>query len=65
MRANGDFILLKDGNATCFASDYSTVRGRLREDFSKDPAPEYYIVQIVATVPKPKFPTINSIFETP
>ena len=65
MRFNGEFILLKDGKATCYANDYHTVRDRLREDFSKDPAPEYYIVQIVATVPKPKFPTINSIFETP
>jgi hypothetical protein len=63
MRNNGEFILLKDGKATCYASDYHTVRGRLREDFSKDSSPEYCIVQIMATVAKPKFPTINSVYE--
>jgi hypothetical protein len=65
MRTNGEFILLKDGKATCYASDYNTVRGRLREDFSKDASPEYCIVQVVAVAQRPKFPTINSIFETP
>jgi hypothetical protein len=63
MRKNGDFILLKNGVATCYASDYATVRGRLIDDFSKDPSPEYCIVQIMATVAKPKVPAINSIYE--
>lgn len=64
MRKNGEFILLKNGMATCYASDYQTVRGRLHEDFNKDPAAEYCIVQVMATVAKPKFPTINSVYET-
>jgi len=65
MRFNGEFILLKDGKATCYANDYHTVRGRLREDFSKDASPEYCIVQVVAVAQRPKVPTINSIYETP
>ena len=65
MSTNGKFILLKDDKATCYANDYHTVRERLRSDFQKDATPEYCIVQVVATVIKPKFPTINSIYETP
>jgi hypothetical protein len=63
MRKNGEFILLQNGKATCYASDYRTVRERLREDFNKDPAAEYCIVQVMGTVEKPKFPTINSVYE--
>ena len=63
MRKNGEFILLRDGKATCYANDYASVRGRLRDDFSKDSSPEYLIVQIMGTVAKPKFPTINSVYE--
>lgn len=63
MRTNGEFILLQNGKATCYASDYKTVRERLREDFNKDPSAEYCIVQVMATVAKPKFPTINSVYE--
>jgi hypothetical protein len=65
MRTNGEFILLKDGKAICYASDYGTVRTRLVTEFNKDYAPEYCIVQVMATVPKPKAPPINSIYESP
>jgi hypothetical protein len=65
MRFNGEFILLKDGKATCYANDYHSVRGRLREDFRKDATSEYCIVQVVAVAQRPTIPTINSIYETP
>lgn len=63
MRKNGEFILLENGKATCYANDYATVRERLIADFRTDPSPEYCIVQVMATVAKPKFPTINSVYE--
>lgn len=65
MRTNGEFILLKDGVAICYAFDYPTVRTRLVNEFESDPAREYCIVQVMATVPKPKAPTIKSIYEPP
>lgn len=63
MRKNGEFILLKNNTATCYASDYLTVRERLIADFSKDSSPVYLIVQVMGIVEKPKFPTINSVYE--
>lgn len=63
MITNGEFILIKNGTATCYAVEYRTVRNRLREDFNKDPSAEYCIAQVMGTVERPKFPTINSVYE--
>jgi hypothetical protein len=62
MRHIGEFILLTDGRATCYANDYLTVRERLKADYKKDPSPDYCIVQVMATVPEPTL-SINSIYE--
>lgn len=64
MRRNGEFILLIDGSANCYASDYETVRGRLNEQYLKNPAREFVITQVVGTVDKPAPPVIHSVYES-
>jgi hypothetical protein len=62
MRRHGDFVLLIDGNANCYASDYDTIIGRLNEQYEKNPAREFLITQIVGTVDKPKVPVVHCIY---
>lgn len=61
-RTHGEFVLLIDGRANVYASDYQTVVGRLNEQFQKNPASEFLITQIVGTVDKPTNPVINCIY---
>jgi hypothetical protein len=62
MSKNGEFILLKNGNAACYCSDYQTILDRLNELFSKEPAADYIITQVVGTVDKPKPPVVHSVY---
>jgi hypothetical protein len=62
MRAHGDFVLLIDGNANCYAYDYDIIIGRLNEQYEKNPAREFIITQIVGTVDKPKTPVVHSVY---
>ncbi len=62
MAKNGEFILLQNGMAKCYASDYQTILGRLNELFRKEPASEYLITQVVGTVDKPKPPVVHSVY---
>jgi hypothetical protein len=61
-RRNGEFILLQDGVAKCYASDYQIILDRLNELFSKEPAADYIITQVVGTVDKPKPPVVHSVY---
>jgi hypothetical protein len=61
-RTHGDFVLLIDGNANCYASDYPTIVDRLNSEYPKRPASEFLITQIVGTVNKPTKPVINCIY---
>jgi hypothetical protein len=56
-------ILLKDGKATCYTTDYETVRDRLVTDYAKESNAEYLIVQVVATAAPPGPPLISSLHE--
>lgn len=58
----GEFILLQNGNAACYATAFSTIRQRLSELFKKDPSAEYLITQVVGTVEKPAKPVIHSVY---
>jgi hypothetical protein len=60
-RTHGDFVLLIDGNANCYA-DYPTIVERLNSEYPKRPASEFLIKQIVGTVDKPTKPVINCIY---
>jgi hypothetical protein len=62
MAHNGSFILLQDGMAKCYASDYQTILDRLNELFMKAPAADYLITQVVGTVDKPKPPVVHSVY---
>jgi hypothetical protein len=62
MRGHGDFVLLIDGNANCYASDYGTIIERLHQQYEKNPAREFLITQIVGTVDKPKAPVVHCIY---
>ena len=62
MGRNGEFILLQDGLAKCYSSDYQSILSRLNELFSKEPAAEYLITQVVGTVDKPKPPVVHSVY---
>jgi hypothetical protein len=61
-RKHGDFVLLIDGNASCYASDYRTIVDRRNSDYPKRPAAEFLILQIVGTADKPTRPVINCIY---
>jgi hypothetical protein len=64
MRRHADFVLLIDGNANCYASDYDTIIGRLNQQYEKNPAREFLITQIVGTVDKPKVPVVHCVYNT-
>ena len=64
MRKHADFVLLIDGNANCYASDYDTIIGRLNQQYEKNPAREFLITQIVGTVDKPKVPVVHCVYNT-
>ena len=59
---HGSFILLIDGKANCYTSDYDTITDRLNEQYAKSPASDFLIVQIVGTVDKPKTPVVHSVY---
>ena len=63
-RQHGEFVLLIDGKANCYTSDYQIIVGRLNEQFQKNPAAEFIITQVVGTVDKPTKPVINCIYNT-
>lgn len=59
---NGEFILLQEGKAVCYARDYDTIMGRLKELFAKNASVEYIITQVVGTVDRPKTPVVHSVY---
>ena len=63
MRRNGEFILLKNGVASLYTSDFQDIEIRLEQEFRKDCNAEYVIVQVVGTVERPKTPVIHSIYK--
>lgn len=63
MRRNGEFILLKDGKANIYTTDFESIELRLADEFRNDRNAEYLIVQVVGTVEKPNIPIIHSIYK--
>jgi hypothetical protein len=59
---HGEFILLQDGRAICYASDFDTTIERLNQQYEKHPASEFIITQVVGTVDKPKVPVVHSVY---
>jgi hypothetical protein len=64
MKKHGEFILLMDGKAVCYASDFETIKSRLNELYAKNPASDFIITQIVGTVDKPTVPVIHCVYDT-
>jgi hypothetical protein len=60
--AHGTFVLLIDGKANCYTSDYDIITQRINEQYPKHPASEFLITQIVGTVDKPKVPVIHCVY---
>lgn len=59
---HGTFILLQEGKAVCYASDFNTIRIRLTDLFAKNATADYAIAQVVGTVDKPTIPVIHSVY---
>lgn len=59
---HGSFILLQDGKAVCYSSDYATITERLTGMFAKLSNAEYVITQVVGTVDKPQTPVVHSVY---
>lgn len=62
MRPHGSFVLLIDGKATCYASDYDIIIARLNDRYATNPASEFLITQVVGTVDRPTKPVVHSVY---
>ena len=60
--AHGTFVLLIDGKANCYASQYNTIINRLNAEYEKTPSADFLITQVVGTVDKPKVPVVHCIY---
>jgi hypothetical protein len=60
---NGTFVLLQNGQAKCYDSNYPTIVARLQELYKENPTVEYLITQVMGTVDKPAPPVIRSIYQ--
>jgi len=63
MSKNGTFVLLQNGQAKCYDSNYPTIVRRLEELYRENPTVEYLITQVMGTVDKPAPPVIRSIYQ--
>ena len=59
---HGMFVLLVDGKANCYASQYNTIINRLNAEYEKTPSADFLITQVVGTVDKPKVPVVHCIY---
>jgi hypothetical protein len=60
--AHGVFVLLIDGKANCYSSNYDIITQRINEQYPKNPSADFIITQVVGTVDKPKVPVVHCIY---
>jgi hypothetical protein len=60
--AHGVFVLLIDGKANCYSSNYDIIIARLSSEYEKTPSADFLITQVVGTVDKPKVPVVHSVY---
>ena len=62
MSQHGEFILIMDGKAVCYCSNFGMLEHRLNELYAKNPASNFIITQVVGTVDKPTVPVIHCVY---
>jgi hypothetical protein len=60
--AHGTFVLLIDGKANCYSSNYDIIVARLGSEYEKHPSADFLITQVVGTVDKPKAPVVRCVY---